>query len=229
MADKKASIGSDILGALLTEQVKQQLAGAAMSAVGKFLESLLAKLFSRKDKTVDSPTSPVLPPGSKPVVPTQDDDDTTRIFSGLRLSIKGIKRDGGHVSDDVLNVIKSLSDPAVPVDVVNLDLDPLDQFGSEIGPGSPELSQLLVDPQNPYDPEAPNDGQESRMRIQYAVGGGDFAINGTRKQYACAANLKVGRDFKGETIAVVSAFATNAQGKTFTSNAIRVRVKGPKA
>lgn len=234
MPEKNKTVVEDLLGNVLSDAVKQQAAGVIMGMVSKFLEGLLSKLFAGKTSNSDEPT---LPPGSKPVVPSPDDDEDVpvpsgRIWNGLKLSIKNVKREGVHVHGSVLEAIKlsgggpNQGDPAVPGDVVNLDLDPLDQAGNEIGPGSPELSQLLVDPQNPYDPAAPNDGSEPRMRIQYAVGGGDFAINGTRWQYACAGNFKVHRNFKGETIAVVSAFGRNAQGKMITSNAVRFRVKG---
>lgn len=230
MADsKKLSLDlGGILGSAVNDQVKAQVAGAVMGVIQQLLADLFAKLFA--PKTV--PSGP--PPGTKPIVPSTDDEDddgptpfppapTGRVWSGLRLSLKGVKRDGGHINHEN---IKSGSDPAVAGDVLNFDLDPLDQFGNEIGPGSPELSQLLFDPEVPYDPGASNDGQEGRMRIQYAMGNFDFAVNGTRKQYGCAPNVKVDRDLRNvDDNLVFSAFATNAQGKAFQSNVVRVKVK----
>lgn len=232
-----AEVKKSVVDGLLTDAVKQQAAGVIMGLLGKFLESLLSKLLG-KTTTTDEPTAPPVKP---PVVDDEDvdtgpvpppDTGSKRLWSGLKLSIKNVKRGGTHVHGDVLEQIKlsgtgpNAGDPAIPGDVINLDLDPLDQAGNEIGPGSPELGQLLLDPENPYDPAGPNDGLEARMRIQYAVGGGDFAVNGTRWQYACAGNVKIHKDYRGETIAVVSAFGKNAQGRMITSNAVRFRVKG---
>lgn len=211
------------LNDLLNDQIKQQIAGFVMGAVSKFISDLIAKLFSNKPSTPDPPLKPVIPSPGDGDEDTPVPQPTGRIFSGLRLSLKGVKRDGGHIDHEK---IKNGEDPAVAGDVLNFDIDPLDQFGNEITPGSPELKQLLFDPENPYDPSTPNDGQESRMRIQYAMGNFSFAINGTRWQYGCNPNVKVPRDLKNvDQNLVFSAFAANAQNKSFASNAVRVRIK----
>lgn len=158
-------------------------------------------------------------PVSKPTSP----NDELRVWSGMRLSLKGVKRDGKHVGGDVLRAIKSLDDPVVAGDVVNFDIDPLDQFDNEIGPGSPELEQLLYDAAG-YDPDN-NQGGEENHRIGYQIHGGNFAVNGTYRQYGCGPNVKIPREFKGELTATLSAFATTAQAKHFVSNGVAFRVK----
>lgn len=219
------------LGGILNDQIKQQIAGVVMGAISQLISNLIAQLFARS-----APAAPVDPP-LIPVKPTPDEHadsgptpfppapvtPTGRVWSGMKLSLKGVKRDGKHINHEK---IKQGLDPAVPADVLNFDIDPLDQFGVEIGPGSPELTQLLLDPENPYDPSAPNDGLEGRMRIQYAMGNFDFAVNGTRWQYGCSPNVKVDPNLRNvEKNLVFSAFATNAQGKAFQSNVVRVNVK----
>lgn len=222
MAESNKNLAGDIFGGLIRDPgVQQKLAGVMMGGLAK----LLAKLFGGGGGDKPKPSKPNIPEGSVVVTPVgggEDIDETTgRIWSGLHLSVKGVKRNGVHVPAGELDKVKDLSDPVDDGDVVNLDVDPLDQFGVEIGPGSPELDQLLLDPSK----GTGKDDSGDNHRLHYAVGGGDFEINGTNRNYGCGPNLKIPRGFKGEATAVVSVFGTTPAGKTITSNAIRVRVK----
>ena len=237
MAEANKSLAGDLLGGIAKNpQVQQQIAGAIMGAVGKFLAGLLARLSGGGDKKPRPVEDDDIPARDGTVVPLPGAPDVPkpapsgRIWSGLRLRLKGVKRDvdgpngpapAFHIPDSELEKVKDLSDPLDDGDVANLTVDPLDQFGNEIKTGSPELEQLLIDPAKGTGAADSGDNH----RLLYAVGGGPFEINGTNRNYGCDPNLKVPRGFKGEATAVVSVFATTREGKVLTSNALRLRAK----
>lgn len=219
MAQK--SVAGDLIGGIAKDPATQQLiAGLVMGAISKLLEDLLKRLLSGGLPGTSPVPTPVPTPTQTPV-PTPTPVPDGRVISGLLLKVKGVKRNGVHIPPGELEKVKDLSDPLDDGDVLNLDVTPLDQFGEPILTGQPENEQLLVNPALGTDQDDSGDNH----RLQYAVGGGDFEVNGTWRNYGCGPNLKVPRGFKGEATAVVSVYMTSREGKLITSNAIRARIK----
>lgn len=89
---------------------------------------------------------PVLPADEGPALPKvpQPPPVEKRVVSGLRLKYFFFEEEGQIKSKPEFDAILSGSDALnARKSKIHVDIDPLDAKGEEIGPGSPELAQLL--------------------------------------------------------------------------------------
>jgi hypothetical protein len=137
----------DILPILARLIGKKYPEAAEFYKENKGLVDLVAKELLEKNKTVV--TKPVADEDDGPAMPVVDGQVHTtpppgRKFSGLRLNYFFFQERGEVIGKPKFDAILSGKDAlnAKQTKIV-LDIDPLDENGVEIGPGSAELAQLI--------------------------------------------------------------------------------------
>jgi hypothetical protein len=118
-----------------------------INALIQLLPFIIA-LFAKKPDVI-IPPKPLEP--ATPVTPVKPPDVASNPYASiparLELKIKGVKRDGVHISNKEVDRVRSEEDPVnVDGDVVNLDCTPYDDRGDPIEKGMLALEGLLVDP-----------------------------------------------------------------------------------
>ncbi len=137
-----------------TGQVQSLLAGFDLGEViknplvFKFLIDTINKIIGRitAPKPIDppwteGPNGPVVIPPPPP--PPEEPPVKERLITSLRAKFYHISRKNRDISKAEFDAIVSRNSPLQAGDRVHLDCTPYDQFGIEVGPGSPELEQLV--------------------------------------------------------------------------------------
>jgi len=190
-------------------------------------------------------TFPDLPPITPPVGPPPPSPRTWgQVVTSLQLKLKGVKRNGEHVSNEELKNIQSGADPTGPGDVVNFDLSPFDQAGQEIGPMGDQpytdLDQLLKEatygtytsPDPPTTTGVAWPEGVSNHRVDYTLtrnGAASVNITGEYRNYGCGPNVKVEAD-TDEGDFTLQCYVNLADGRRIQSNTvgpIRTKWWGP--
>jgi len=184
----------------------------------------IKELLHHEPKPAPVPVSPPVP------VPVSV-NDYSHIPSGLSLKLKGVKRNGVHITPAELAAVKDNSDPVnVDGDVVNFDIDPLDAHGEVIEKDSAPLAGLLVDPAlgtylNVGD-STTSTGKAwpagfNNHRIGYTIEG-PADLGGEYRNYGCGPNLNP----TAEGTIFLTAHMTRADGIGVVSNRVGpIRVK----
>lgn len=143
----------DLLPVLAKLLGKKVPAAADFYKENKILvDAIAAELLAKKDPkpapAVDEDEGPAYPTSSVPGLPPTLDKppvpEATRKIVGLRMSYFFFQERGEIIAKPVFDAILSGKDAlnAKQTKIV-LDIDPLDEAGVEVGPGSRELSQLV--------------------------------------------------------------------------------------
>lgn len=177
-----------------------------------------------------APVSVPVTPTTPPVIVPPASDNYASIPSGLFAKLKGLKRDNGHID---IGRFKALEDPAIPGDVINFDIDPLDAHGEEIETDTPPLVGLLKDPAygtyknvgdeftttgKRWEDKAP--GYNNHLLEYTLEGGRGLDLVGEYRNYGCGINLKVPRDWVGDTLIYLTPHMTRRDGKSVVGNRI---------
>lgn len=158
-------------------------------------------------------------------VPAPAPNDYSHIPSGLSLRLKGVKRNGVHISDAEVKAVRDGSAFVnVDGDVINFDINPLDAHGEVIEKDTPPLAGLLVDPAlgtylNVGD-STTSTGKVwpagfNNHRIGYTIEG-PADVGGEYRNYGCGPNLNP--TAPGDIF--VTAHMTRADGIGVVSNRI---------
>jgi hypothetical protein len=194
-----------------------QLAKFALEHDEKILGAigLIKKLLGKKKKQVEGVVEAAKPiPGPGAINPPQN----LRKVTALRASLFFIERNKvapfGIIPKRDFDRVKSDEGPSFFHDRVHLDVDPLDSDGVEIGPGSPDLIQMV----------APDGSNKLTYEVSYDDGDqGPVQIHSFGDNFGCTPVLKVDRGANDGGEHYVSFRAVLGDVK---SNVVRYRVKG---